>query len=276
VLFDSNPGVWREIFRWPLEQRIEALRDPAIRDRMRADADRVPVESFAKYKARIDRYTIVSVTAEKNKAYDGRLVSDIAAEQGREAIDVMLDIAIDDELTTVFTPYLGGNDAETFKLRAEVWHDDRTIIGASDAGAHLDMVDTFSFSTDVLSMGVRKFGIMTLEEAVYQLTDRPARYMGLIDRGRIEQGYFADIVIFDETTVGRGPTYFREDVPGNQARAYAEATGIDHVLVNGVEIVRNGEHTGKLPGKVLRSGKDSRTVPLDAMREGRTAMLESA
>ena len=276
VLFDSNPGVWREIFRWPIEQRIEALRDPAFRDRMRADLARVPAESFAKYKARIDKFTVISVTADKNKQYEGRFAGDIAREEGRDPLDVMLDIAIADDLTTVFTPYLGGNDAETFKLRAEVWHDDRTIIGASDAGAHLDMVDTFSFSTDVLSMGVRKFGIMTLEEAVYQLTDRPARYMGLIDRGQLKQGYFADIIIFDEATVGRGPTYFREDVPGNQARAYADATGIDHVFVNGVEIVRKGEHTGKLPGKVLRSGKDTRTVPLDALRENRRFELMPA
>jgi N-acyl-D-aspartate/D-glutamate deacylase len=276
VLLDANPGVWRELFKWPIEKRIEAFRDPDFRDRMRADLERVPAESFAKYKARMDRFTIVSVSAEKNKKYQGRFAGDVAREEGRDPLDVILDIAIDDELTTVFAPYLGGNDAETFKLRAEVWHDDRTIIGASDAGAHLDMVDTFSFSTNVLSMGVRGFGIMTLEEAVYQLTDRPARYMGLIDRGRLKQGYHADIVIFDEATVGRGPTYFREDVPGNQARAYAEATGIDHVYVNGVEIVRMGEHTGELPGKVLRSGKDTRTVPLDALRENRRIELMHA
>ena len=56
-------------------------------------------------------------------------------------------------------------------------------------------------------------------------------------------------------------------MPGNQYRLYAEADGIDHVIVNGVEIVRSGEHTGKLPGTVLRSGRDTRTVPLDVMRE---------
>jgi N-acyl-D-aspartate/D-glutamate deacylase len=92
----------------------------------------------------------------------------------------------------------------------------------------------------------------------------------------LKSGYHADIVVFDEATVGRGPTYFRHDVPGDQFRTYAEAIGIDHVFVNGVQIVKNGEHTGKLPGTVLRSGKDTRTVALDAMREGNSAELETA
>ena len=99
----------------------------------------------------------------------------------------------------------------------------------------------------------REHGVVTLEEAIYQMTDRPARYAGLIDRGRIAPGYHADIVIFDKATVGRGPTYFRYDVPGNQFRTYADAKGVDHVFVNGVQIVRNGEHTGALGGKLLRS-----------------------
>jgi len=74
-------------------------------------------------------------------------------------------------------------------------------------------------------------------------------------------------VIFDEASVGPAVTYPRYDVPGGQFRLYAEARGIDHVFVNGVEIVRSGEHTGKLPGTVLRSGRDTRTVALDALRD---------
>ena len=86
------------------------------------------------------------------------------------------------------------------------------------------------------------------------------------------------IVVFDETSVGPETTYPRHDVPGNQFRLYAEAKGIDHVFVNGVEIVRGGEHTGKLPGTVLRSGKDTRTVAMNAMQEHRapTPALEPA
>jgi N-acyl-D-aspartate/D-glutamate deacylase len=117
--------------------------------------------------------------------------------------------------------------------------------------------------------------VISLEDAVYQMTDRAARYMGLIDRGLLKHGYHADIVVFDDARVACKPTYPRYDVPGNQYRLYAEAEGIDHVIVNGIEIVRKGEHTGKLPGKVLRSGTDTRTVALDAMRETSAARADA-
>jgi N-acyl-D-aspartate/D-glutamate deacylase len=108
------------------------------------------------------------------------------------------------------------------------------------------------------------------------MTGRPASYMGLVDRGLLKPGYHADLVVFDEATVGVGPTYFRHDVPGDQFRTYAEATGVEHVFVNGVQIVRDGEHTGALPGTVLRSGKDTRTVPMNVMRDGRRGKLAAA
>jgi N-acyl-D-aspartate/D-glutamate deacylase len=112
--------------------------------------------------------------------------------------------------------------------------------------------------------------VITLEEAVHQLTVRPATLFGLKQRGAIAEGYHADITIFDPKTVAKGKTYNRYDVPGDAFRVYAEAIGIDHVFVNGVQIVKNGEHTGKLPGKVLKSGEDTATVALDALRAPRT------
>jgi N-acyl-D-aspartate/D-glutamate deacylase len=84
----------------------------------------------------------------------------------------------------------------------------------------------------------------------------------------IRAGCRADVVVFDPATIGSRPVVRRHDLPGcgEDYRLYAEAEGIDHVLVNGVEIVRRGEHTGALPGALLRSGRDTRTVPMDAMR----------
>jgi N-acyl-D-aspartate/D-glutamate deacylase len=129
------------------------------------------------------------------------------------------------------------------------------------------MIDTFSFSTTVLQEGVRNHEVVTLEEAVQLITERPARYAGLIDRGVLKLGNHADIVVFDKDSVGRGPTYNRYDVPGDQFRVYADAVGVDHVFVNGVQVVRDGEHTGELPGTILRSGRDTRTVPINAMQK---------
>ncbi|MGH6795308.1 MAG: hypothetical protein ACREDH_08955, partial [Methylocella sp.] len=111
---------------------------------------------------------------EHNKKYEGKKVAEVARQGNRHPLDVMLDIVVDDELLTSFTPAVGADDYETFALRGKLWMDDRTLIGASDAGAHIDMIDTFAFSTSVLQDGVRKHGVVTLEEAVYQMTDRPA------------------------------------------------------------------------------------------------------
>ena len=266
-IFDSLPGIWREVFKWPVEERMTRFRDPELRQQMAQDAASVPEESIFLFVSRLAAYRVVSVESEKNRKYEGRMTGEIAEELGCEPIDVMLDLALDDKLMTVFVPNFGGFDHETFELRGRLWKDDRTIIGASDAGAHLDMIDTFAFSTTVLQEGVRNHKVVTLEEAVHQLTERPARFSGLIDRGLLKPGYHADIVVFDAETAGRGPTYNRYDVPGDQFRIYADAEGIDHVFVNGVQVVKDGEHTGRLPGTVLRSGRDTRTVPLGAMRE---------
>ena len=122
------------------------------------------------------------------------------------------------------------------------------------------MIDTFMYTTDVLANGVRDKGLLSLEEAVHQLADVPARYYGIRERGRLSEGWRADVTVFDPERVGHGPIYTRDDLPAGAGRLYADAVGIDHVFVNGAEIVRAGEFTGKHPGTVLRSGRDTQTV----------------
>jgi len=267
-LFDAFPGIWPELFKLSVEERMEKFRDPAVRQQMVDDLGTMSSEAPLKALARLENFRISSVASAENERYVGRITGDIAKEEGKEPIDVMLDMALADNLDTVFTPNNNSDNPETFAIRGEVFKDDRTLIGASDAGAHLDLIDTFAFSTGLLQQAVREFGVITLEEAVHQITGRQAAYFGLVERGLLAEGYHADVVVFDQDTVGRGPTKQLYDLPGgNDFRLYADAEGIDHVLVNGVEIVRNGEHTGKLPGTVLRSGKDTKTVALDAMRK---------
>ena len=96
--------------------------------------------------------------------------------------------------------------------------------------------------------------------AVHQLSDVPARLYGMIERGRLEEGWHADVVVFDEGSIATGPTYTRFDLPSGAGRLYADAEGIEHVYVNGIEIVRGGSFTGNLPGTILRSGRDTETV----------------
>jgi N-acyl-D-aspartate/D-glutamate deacylase len=266
--FDSLPGIWPEIFRWPVDERIRRFGEPEFRKRMAQDAATLQPGGAGYFFAQFGDYIFATIGNPANRRYEGRKIGDIAAEEHREPLDVLLDVAIDDRLETVFTMDHGGRDLASYQLRARVWQDDRTLIGASDAGAHLDQLDAFAFSTGLLQQGVREHKVIGLEAAVHQITQRAATYFGLIDRGVVAPGMHADLVVFDPDTIGRGATYKRYDVPGGEAfRLYADAEGIDHVLVNGVEIVRGGEHTGALPGTVLRSGRDTRTVPLDALRE---------
>jgi N-acyl-D-aspartate/D-glutamate deacylase len=268
VMFDALPGLWREIFRRPVAERMAMFRDPEARRRLAEDAASLPPEAAMKSISNLPGHTVVSTVAEANRRYQGRRIDEIAAAERRAPIDVMLDIALADDLETVFLPDQGGDDRASWELRGRLWADDRTIVGASDAGAHLDLIDSFDFATVVLAKGVREHGVIALEAAIHQLTRRPAAYFGLIDRGAIREGYHADLVVFEPATIACRPIVRRYDLPGGGGdyRLYGEAEGIDHVLVNGVEIVRHGAHTGALPGTLLRSGRDTRTVPIGAMR----------
>jgi N-acyl-D-aspartate/D-glutamate deacylase len=173
----------------------------------------------------------------------------------------MLDVVVADDLRTGLCPPSLGDTDEDWRLRASVWRDPRAVIGGSDAGAHLDMMCGAVYSTSLLGSAVRERQLLPLEEAVRLLTDVPARLYGLRERGRIADGWHADLIAFDPQSVGHGPVRTRTDLPGGAMRLYADATGIPHVLVGGVPVIRDGHVTGATPGTVLRSGRDTETVP---------------
>ncbi|HEX5615921.1 MAG TPA: amidohydrolase family protein, partial [Acidimicrobiia bacterium] len=127
---------------------------------------------------------------------------------------------------------------------------------------HLDMMCGAPYSTFLVGEAVRDRGLLTIEAAVHQLTEVPARLYGVRERGRVQMGWHADIVVFDPATVRARPERTLDDLPGGASRIVAEADGIAHVIVNGVEIARDGEFTGATPGTLLRSGRDTETVAL--------------
>lgn len=257
-VLDTLPG-WAEVVSLPMDERKRAFADPAVRQKLDAGANSDAAGVF-RFFGWWTNYTVDEVFKPENARYRGRNIGDIAQELGKSPFDTMIDLALSDDLKTSFMPSTPGTDDETWRLRAEVWRDPRALIGASDAGAHLDMIDTFTLSTTFLGSGVRERGLISLEEAVHQITDRPARFYGIRNRGRLAEGWHADVVIFDEKRVGPGPIHTRHDLPAGAARLYAEAEGIEHVLVNGTEIVRGKTCTGALPGTVMRSGRDTGTV----------------
>ncbi len=254
-IFDALEG-WSELFRMPIDQRIAVLSDPSRRAELDQSArTKGPMRNVAKW----EELTVQAVFDEKNKHLEGKTIGEIAASEGKPPFDTMLDLAISENLRTFFMPTPIGAAEDLWQARGDLWRDDRTLIGASDAGAHLDMIDTFAFSTNVLGKGVRVHKTISLEEAIHQMTQVAAEAFGLVDRGVIREGWNADLVIFNPDTVDSGPVHMRTDLPCDEPRLYADAIGIDHVFVNGTQIIKEGVHTNELPGKVLRSGEDTKT-----------------
>jgi N-acyl-D-aspartate/D-glutamate deacylase len=194
------------------------------------------------------------------RPYLGWTIGRIAEAIGQSAWDTLADIVVDDEARTVIASADRGQDDATWARRVEVIRDHRAVVGASDAGAHLDMIDSFSFATTLLARTVRERPLMELHEAVYHITGALADLYGLVGRGRLAVGNHADVVIFDPSRIGPGPVSTRFDLPGGAGRVYGQAEGIHHVLVNGVEVVRGQEFTTARPGRILRSGIDTTTV----------------
>jgi N-acyl-D-aspartate/D-glutamate deacylase len=257
-VLDALPG-WGPVIGLPVEERIVALRDPEVRRRLDQSAHSPEAGGLQRLADWVN-LEVLETFAPENKKYEDRFVGDIARETGRDPFDVLLDIVCADELRTGLGRRAFGDDDATWAERATAWLDPRTIVGASDAGAHLDMMCGAIYSTSLVGPAVRDRELLSLEEAVRQLTTIPAALYGLVDRGQLAEGAYADVVVFDPATVGYQPERTRHDLPGGAPRLYAESTGIEHVLVNGVEIVRSGAATGAIPGAILHSGRDTRTV----------------
>jgi N-acyl-D-aspartate/D-glutamate deacylase len=262
-IFDALPN-WAELFKLSIPERIVRLADPAFRRKLDEGAHSEGA-GLLRGLANWERMIVDQVARPEHEGLKGRLIGEIAREVGKTPFDCMLDLAISENLETSFMPSPIGLDDASWQLRAKVWRDSRAVIGASDAGAHLDMIDTFAFST-VLLGNARQRELATVEECVRWLTDVPARLYGLRGRGRLAEGWQADVVVFDPSTVASGPVSMRYDLPAGAGRLYADAIGIEHVFVNGTEILRDGKHTGALPGTVLRSGRDTVTVEVPGGR----------
>jgi N-acyl-D-aspartate/D-glutamate deacylase len=258
-VYDMLPG-WAEVMSLPPPSKLDALRDPAVRRRLaEASADGPWWADWA-------HTTIGEVFAPAHAPYEGRMVGDIAAERGVDVFEALCDIVVGDELRTGLLPRTVDDNDEHWQLRAGLWRDPRVVIGGSDAGAHLDTIWTFSCTSSLVGPCVRDRGLIGLEEAVRLVTDAPARMYGLVDRGRIEPGMRADLVVFDADRIGPRPARAVTDLPGGAWRLTGGADGIDAVYVNGVPVVVDGAYTGEHPGTVLRSGRDTRTVPIPADR----------
>ncbi|THC47788.1 D-aminoacylase [Streptomyces sp. A1499] len=252
------PG-WGDVLGLPVPERIARLRDPAVRAEMLRRADSREAGVFRRL-ARFDRYVIGDTYSERNQGLTGRIVGDIAAERGQEPFACLVEICAADDLRTVLWPMPTDNDPDSWALRAETWRHEDVLLGGSDAGAHLDRMCGAPYTTRFIGDCLRGRKLLGLEEAVKMLTDDPARLFGLRERGRIVEGFHADLVLFDPERIDAGKATLVHDLPGDSPRLDSRAIGVDAVWVNGVEVIREDTVTGAVPGRILRSGRDTRTV----------------
>ena len=252
------PG-WGDVMNLPVAERIARLRDPQTRQWMTARANSDEAGVFRRL-ADWKNYVLGDTYAAAHDGLKGRTIADLAAERGTAAFDTLLDVVIADDLRTILWPIAPDGDAASWELRKSVWEDGRAMIGGSDAGAHLDRMCGAPYTTRFVGDMLRGRQLVPIEDAIRMITADPARLFGLRDRGVIEPGARADLVVFDPSTIGAAPATLVADLPGGSARLTSDAIGVEHVFVNGVETVTANAATGATPGTILRSGRDTETV----------------
>jgi N-acyl-D-aspartate/D-glutamate deacylase len=267
-VFRAMPG-WGWLFDLDPHARREALRDPANRDLLeRAAAE--ATEGLALVVRNWHQYRVSEVPDPAHAGLVGRAIADLAREWGCSPFSAMAEVVTRAGIETSFVrPQFAADDEWSWEARRVLLTDPRVVLQASDAGAHLDMMCGASYPSETFAELVRDRQLFTIEEMVHQFSGVPAALYGLHELGRIAPGARADLVVFDPAEFGPTALQVRRDLPGGAARLQRNAVGVAHVFVNGEELVRDGHFTGRAPGRLLRSGRDSVTVPARATADRR-------
>ncbi|MCY4130169.1 MAG: amidohydrolase family protein [Gammaproteobacteria bacterium] len=243
MLFYGYPS-WKAIMDLPAAERLQKFSDPATR-RTLVD-ELVPRESGV---FSIAQMRVGDVYSEENKTYQGQTVAEIAQAEGKAIGEVILDLSLRDNLDT------------EFQLRGVVNADQEAVVrliespfchfGASDAGAHITQFCGTGDTTYLLSHFVRDSGRLPLERGIQCMTSELAHDWGIRDRGTLEAGQAADVVIFDADKVAITKDEFVDDFPGEARRYVRRATGFDHVLVNGEVVYNSDGYSETRPGEIV-------------------------
>ncbi len=249
------PG-WTDVLQLALPDKKRELANPDVRARL-LEAARHPDAGVGGSAARMGTYRFGHTNAPENEGLEGRLVAEVAAEQGLDDLACVVNASAAEDFNLDFWPVRPSDLVEDNGYRARMWESPDVLLGGSDAGAHLDHLLGSAYPTKFLADVLRGSRSIAVERAVRLMTDVPARLFGLRDRGRITPGWFADLTVLDPERVDSGPTHRTYDLPGGAYRLTAEPVGVVRVLVNGIETLRDGQPTGARPGTVLRSGRDT-------------------
>lgn len=237
---------WNRIFA----DKSKAAQAAVYADRAFRDAFREDLKKPATF-GNWSRVTVHEVQSSALKNYEGKTVAEIAAAWGKDPVDTLCDLTLQDDLDIEFTLATFNNRVDRMQ---EILVNRDILIGLGDGGAHVDMLCDSGYPTFLLGTWVRERGVLSLEEGVRRLTSDPADFFGITDRGRLAPGLAADITVFDPATIGsanRGER--RYDLPGGAKRMVMPSRGVLHTIVNGESVYENGALTGAKAGQVLRS-----------------------
>jgi len=259
-LYDSSPA-WREATTGTLEDKIRKMRDPAIREAIKREtetANTLFTQTQIAVGGPAHKLVVQHIAGrpDLNDKYEGKSLRQIAEEEGKHYLDVMLDVSLETDLKTGF---LGEGPIYNPDHMAGVYTESPyTIPGVSDGGAHTKFFTGGAWTTDLLMWMVRETGKLTLEEAHYRMSALAAHAAGFKNRGVLREGAPADVIVYDLDELDIDPAWVGEpvyDLPGGEWRRVQHAKGYHHILVNGVETFQDGECTDATPGKLLRHGR---------------------
>jgi len=226
---------WKPALGIQGEALRHVLADPAFREGVRTEL--ASTSTFRLFNNEWDKVHVVETFRPEHASLEQRSIANIAHEQGRNPLDVALDLALAEDLQTVFTAQLLNSDTEAVGRMLNHPH---SLISLSDAGAHLTFFNDAGFGLHLLGHWARELGTMRMAEAVRQLTALPAEVLGIQQRGRLQVGWAADLMLFDPATVNRSAKKRVFDLPGGAPRLTTDALGVHGVWVNG-QLVANGE-----------------------------------
>jgi len=244
--FDPLP-VWKEFRALPLAEQRRRLRDPAQRRRLVEASEVRDDRRYIGTEARPAEYDWLFLFDTVEGPH--RTLAEIARERRQHPAETMIDLALEKDLERFFLQPLANEDQE---YALELMRHPRTVTTFSDSGAHVSQLMDSSLQSHLLSYWVRERQAFTLEQAVRMITLVPATLWGFADRGLIREGMAADLVVFDPDKIGAEMPQVVDDLPAGAQRLVQRARGIAATVVNGEVLLRDGEHTGALPGRLLR------------------------
>ena len=251
--FDTLP-VWEDIRKRPLAAQEAALRNPETRQKLVEAVHQRPrgQNKGVGAEPRAANFKWLFVMDSATPPY--RSIAELADERNQDPVEVFIDLALEKGLKQFFLqPLVNHNQDHVL----EMMRHPRSVITFSDSGAHVSQIMDSSLQTHVLGHWVREKQALTLEEAVRQLSFVPASHWGLKGRGLLREGWNADVVIFDPQTVAPQLPEVVYDLPAGARRLKQQAHGFLATVVNGETVLRHNEHTGALPGRLLRGPRAS-------------------